>query len=83
MPPRRFTSIVDEEGYVSNGERGVDMRFTRSLLPVGTEIVASANLNTIEYLKVGKYFCRQNATAKTVKNCPVNVAFSMEVFQPS
>ncbi|MBQ5750563.1 MAG: hypothetical protein IIV86_04470 [Bacteroidaceae bacterium] len=78
----KITSIVDEEGYVvSNGER-VDMRFTRSLLPVGTEIVASANLNTIEYLKVGKYYCRQNATAKTVKNCPVNVAFSMEVFNP-
>ena len=78
----KVTSIVDEEGYVvSNGER-VDMRFTRSLLPVGTEIVASANLNTIEYLKVGKYFCRQNVTAKTVKNCPVNVAFSMEVFNP-
>lgn len=78
----KITSIVDEEGYVvSNGER-VDMRFTRSLLPVGTEIVASANLNTIEYLKVGKYFCRQNVTAKTVKNCPVNVAFSMEVFNP-
>lgn len=78
----KITSIVDEEGYlVSNGER-VDMRFTRSLLPVGTEIVESANLNTIEYLKVGKYFCRLNATAKTVKNCPVNVAFSMEVFNP-
>ena len=78
----KITSIVDEEGYVvSNGER-VDMRFTRSLLPVGTEIVASANLNTIEYLKVGKYYCRQNVIAKTVKNCPVNVAFSMEVFNP-
>lgn len=78
----KITSIVDEEGYVvSNGER-VDMRFTRSLLPVGTEILASANLNTIEYLKVGKYFCRKNATAKTVKNCPVNVSFSMEVFNP-
>lgn len=78
----KITSIVDEEGYlVSNGER-VDMRFTRSLLPVGTEILESANLSTIEFLKVGKYFCRQNATAKTVKNCPVNVAFSMEVFNP-
>ena len=78
----KITSIVDEEGYVvSNGER-VDMRFTRSLLPVGIEILESANLNTIEYLKVGKYFCRQNVTAKTVKNCPVNVAFSMEVFNP-
>ena len=78
----KITSIVDEDGYlVSNGER-VDMRFTRSLLPVGTEILASANLSTIEFLKVGKYFCRLNATAKTVKNCPVSVAFSMEVFNP-
>ena len=77
-----MSEYVDEEGYLlSKGER-VDMRFTRSLLPVGTEILESANLNTIEYLKVGKYFCRQNVTAKTVKNCPVNVAFAMEVFNP-
>lgn len=74
--------IMDDEGYlVSNGER-VDMRFTRSLLPVGTSIPASANLNTIAYLKIGKYYCSMNAEAKTIKNCPVNVAFSMEVFNP-
>lgn len=77
-----LSNIVDEEGYLySNGEK-VDMRFTRSLLPVGTSIPASANLNTIEYLKIGKYYCSLNADAKTIKNCPVNVAFSMEVFNP-
>lgn len=74
--------IVDEEGYLySNGEK-VDMRFTRSLLPVGTSVPANANLNTIAYLRIGKYYCSQNVDAKTVKNCPVNMAFSMEVFNP-
>lgn len=74
--------IVDEEGYLySNGEK-VDMRFTRSLLPVGTSVPANANLNTIPYLRIGKYYCSQNVDAKTVKNCPVNMAFSMEVFNP-
>lgn len=75
-------SIIDEEGYLySNGEK-VDMRFTRSLLPVGTAIPANANLNTIQYLKIGKYYCSLNADAKTITNCPVVVAFSMEVFNP-
>ena len=73
---------IDEDGYVySNGEK-VDMRFTRSLLPVGTSIPASSNLNTIQYLKIGKYYCSMNVDAETITNCPVKVAFSMEVFNP-
>ena len=75
-------SIIGEDGYVySNGEK-VDMRFTRSLLPVGTAIPASANLNTIQYLKIGKYYCSLNVDAETITYCPVKVAFSMEVFNP-
>lgn len=75
-------NVKGEDGYVySNGEK-VDMRFTRSLLPVGTSIPAKANLNTKEYLKIGKYYCSLNVDAKTITNCPVNVAFSMEVFNP-
>lgn len=74
-------SILNGGYLYSNGEK-VDMRFTRSLLPVGTRIPASANLHTIEFLKIGKYYCSLNADAKTIKNCPVNVAFSMEVFNP-
>lgn len=71
-----------KDGYVySNGEK-VDMRFTRSLIPVGTSIPANANLNTVAYLKVGKYYCSQNVDAKTITNCPSTVAFSMEVFNP-
>lgn len=75
-------NVKGEDGYVySNGEK-VDMRFTRSLLPVGTSIPAKANLNTIKYLKVGKYYCSLNVDAETITNCPVNVAFAMEVFNP-
>lgn len=74
-------SILNGGYLYSNGEK-VDMRFTRSLLPVGTSVPANANLNTIEFLKIGKYYCSQNVDAKTVKNCPVNMAFSMEVFNP-
>lgn len=78
----QINNIVDEEGYLySNGEK-VDMRFTRSLLPVGTSIPAKANLNTIEYLKIGKYYCSLNVDAKTITNCPTAEAFSMEVFNP-
>ena len=75
-------NVKGEDGYVySNGEK-VDMRIMRSLIPVGTPIPASANLNTIAYLKVGNYYCSQTANAKTITNCPVEVAFSMEVFNP-
>ena len=71
-----------KDGYVySNGEK-VDMRIRRSLIPIGTLIPAKANLNTIAYLKVGNYYCSQTANAKTITNCPVEVAFSMEVFNP-
>lgn len=75
-------NVKGDDGYVySNGEK-VDMRFTRSLIPVGTSIPAKANLNTVEYLKVGKYYCSQNADAKTITNCPTASAFMMEVFNP-
>lgn len=78
----KMAGLTDEDGYIYSAGEKVDMRFTRSLLPVGTSIPASANLNTIEFLKIGKYYCSLNADAKTIKNCPVNVAFSMEVFNP-
>jgi hypothetical protein len=75
-------NVKGEDGYVySNGEK-VDMRIIRSLIPIGTLIPANAKLNTIAYLKVGNYYCSQTSNAKTITNCPVDVAFSMEVFNP-
>ena len=75
-------NIIDENGYLYSNDEKVDMRFTRSLLPVGTAIPASSNLNTIQYLKIGKYYCSLHVNAETITNCPVKVAFSMEVFNP-
>lgn len=65
----------------SNGEK-VDMRFTQSLLPTGTEITANSDLNTLKYLRVGRYYCVLNASAKTITNCPTTEAFTMEVYNP-
>lgn len=57
-------------------------RYYRSLVPVGTEITANKDLNTLEFLSVGKYFCKNDATTATLTNCPTNRAFMMEVFSP-
>ncbi len=75
-------NVKGEDGYVYSSGEKVDMRIRRSLIPIGTLIPAKANLNTIAYLKVGNYYCSQTANAKTITNCPVEVAFSMEVFNP-
>lgn len=57
-------------------------RFYRGLVPLGTAIAANKNLNTTEFLKVGKYYCSTNATVATLTNCPTGTAFMMEVFSP-
>lgn len=58
-------------------------RYYRSLVPVGTAITAEGtDLNTVTYLKVGKYYCSLDATTKTFVNCPTTNAFMMEVFSP-
>ena len=58
-------------------------RYYRSLVPVGTAITAEGtDLNTITYLKVGKYYCSADRTVQTFVNCPTSNAFMMEVFSP-
>ena len=57
-------------------------RVHTSLYPTGTNIPAEADLNTIDYIKVGCYYCSNTANAKTLVNCPVAVAFMMEVLSP-
>lgn len=57
-------------------------RLFLTLVPTGTKIPANADLNTIEYLKVGRYYCSQSADAATIKNCPLRIAFMMEVSSP-
>ena len=57
-------------------------RYYRALVPVGTAIAQNSNLNTIAFLKVGKYYINTNAGAATLTNCPTTKAFMMEVFSP-
>lgn len=59
-----------------------DKRLLRELVPDGTAIPANSDLKTIAYLRVGKYVCSSSATTATLLNCPVSVAFRMEVFSP-
>lgn len=57
-------------------------RFYESMVPQGTIIPASVNLNTINFLQVGNYYCSQDATVKTLTNCPTDQAFMMRVYSP-
>lgn len=57
-------------------------RLYRMLVPTGTEITSNKNLNTTEFLSVGRYYCSANATVATLTNCPTSSAFMMEVFSP-
>lgn len=57
-------------------------RFYRGLVPLGTNITDNKDLNTLEFIRVGKYYNGSNNSVKTLSNCPVNLAFMMEVFSP-
>ena len=55
---------------------------TPSLVPIGTSIPAEADLNTLNYIKVGMYYCSTTDATETLKNCPTSDAFMMEVSSP-
>ena len=61
-------------------KKAIDREFFR-MLPGGTYIPAEADLNSIQYLKVGNYFNYLSANAVTMKNCPGG-AFMMYVLSP-
>ena len=62
--------------------KAVDREFFRLLPKGGTHIPANADLNSIEYLKVGNYYNPSNAESGTMKNCPADNAFIMYVLSP-
>lgn len=57
-------------------------RTSASLVPYGTVIGANADLNSVEFLSVGNYYCTLDDTAKKLKNCPAQHAFMMRVYSP-
>lgn len=65
--------------YLTSSDMTTRDRLHVSLIPTGTSIPSNADLNTIDYIKVGSYFCPSNAIGKTLVNSPIPVAFMMEV----
>ena len=87
------TAYVGTDGYLYSNSTKVNPRIYATLVPEGTAIPASADLNTVTYLKVGNYYCSSNATVQTLKNCPLTTynssgtgtagsAFMMQVYSP-
>ena len=83
------TAYVGSDGYLYSNSTKVDMSkldekadidLTSTLISQGTDIPSNADLNTIEYLKIGIYNCKTYANVITLKNCPVNNGFRMEVY---
>lgn len=57
-------------------------RLRIGLVPLGTRIEANTELNSIEMIRVGSYYCASNATTATLLNCPTQLAFIMQVYSP-
>ena len=79
------TATSSANGLMSKDDKVIVDRLNReslSLVPRGTAIGANQNLNTINFIKVGKYYCSTDVTVKTLTNCPATEAFMMEVFSP-
>lgn len=78
-------ATTSASGFMSSTDKATLNRLDReslSLVPRGTSIGSSKNLNTTEFLKVGKYYCSADATVATLTNCPTKNAFMMEVYSP-
>ncbi len=63
---------LDEDSY----------RLTSRLNGAGfdaTKIPNGANLNTLDYIRQGRYYCDNNELVSSYQNCPVLVPFMMEV----
>lgn len=74
------TAYVGNDGFLYSNSKKVDMDLVVPLNAQGSTIPPNADLNTIEYLKTGNYYCKYTDDAVTIKNCPVTRAFRMEVY---
>ena len=74
------TAYVGSNGFLYSNSKKVDMDLVVPLNAQGSVIPPNADLNTIEYLKTGNYYCKYTDDAVTIKNCPVTRAFRMEVY---
>ena len=76
-------ATTSADGLMSTSDKkAVDREFFRMLPKGGTHIPAKADLNSIEYIKVGNYYNSLTAESGTIKNIPTNSAFMMYVLSP-
>jgi hypothetical protein len=78
---RNGTSFDFQGG--SDLTKDLAVREFATLVPSGTRITDNANLNTVDYLKVGNYACTSDASAKTIVNSPTPFTFMMQVICPN
>lgn len=76
----KFYSGIIRHDSLNNRDEDL-IQTTASLVGgYGEPIPANSNLNTVEFCKVGKYFCERNATVATLTNCPTQNAFDLVVY---
>lgn len=78
----KTVATTSANGLMSaSDKKAIDREFFRMLPKGGTYIPPNADLNSIQYLKVGNYYNSLSADAATMKNCP-GAAFMMYVLSP-
>lgn len=76
-------SNIWAEGDLCEGQGELPLkRKYSSLIPDGTVIPKNANLNSVNYLKVGNYYISADVDAATLTNSPTKSAFMMQVLSP-
>ena len=79
----KTTATSSADGLMSAADKkAIDREFFRLLPKGGTYIPANADLNSIEYIKVGNYYNPAIGDSMTIKNIPIGTAFIMYVLSP-
>lgn len=79
----KTVATTSANGLMSaSDKKAIDREFFRMLPKGGTYIPANADLNSIEYIKVGNYYNSSIDQSKTIKNIPYGSAFLMYVLSP-
>lgn len=76
------SSIEGAQNILSIMPKSEIQKLYCSMIPVGISIPSNADLNTIDYIKVGNYYCSYSDAVKTLINCPTSLAFMMQVYSP-
>ena len=65
----KFYGDIIKHDSIKNEDVDI-MKTAELLVPYATEIVANKNLNTAEFVAIGRYYCPSYSTVVTLSNCP-------------